>query len=157
VSHYNVPNSNNGTWIKTRPRKLATAIEDKAKECGQNFRRIIKMIKHWNSIHSDYLSGYHIEVLALHVFSSNIDDTPWNVFQFFDQARKLLDTNLWYELGYADDYLSYNDRGEAKKRFDTAIGKSRDAWYQTHDGKTNHEAAIGLWRQVFGDRFPTYG
>jgi hypothetical protein len=72
VSHYDVPNSNNGTWIQSRPRKLAKAIEDKATECGENFRRIIKMIKHWNYVHSEYLSNYHIEVLALNVFSGNL-------------------------------------------------------------------------------------
>ena len=81
-----------------RPRKLASAIETKAGECGHNFRRIIKMIKHWNIAHSEYLTSYHIEVLALSIFSQNVDDTPWNVFQFFDQARPLLASSLWYEL-----------------------------------------------------------
>ena len=157
VSHYNVPNSNIGTWIKTRPRKLASSIEIKAGECGHNFRRIIKMIKHWNITHSEYLTSYHIEVLALSVFSGNIDDTPWNVFHFFDQARPLLARNLWYELGYADDYLSANDRAEALKRFDYAIAKARDAWYLTYNGRTDHKGPITAWKQLFADKFPAYG
>jgi hypothetical protein len=115
------------------------------------------MIKQWNLAHSEFLSSYHIEVLALNVFSGNLDDTPWNVFQFFDKGRRLLVSSLWHELGYADDYLSYSDRAEALKRFDTAVEKSRDSWYLTYGGKTDHKGAIELWRQVFGDKFPAYG
>jgi hypothetical protein len=157
VDYYSVPNSNNGTWIKARPRKFANQIEAKATECGQNFRRIIKMAKHWNLVHSEFLTGYHIEVLALNLFSGNLDDIPWNVFQFFDRARLLLQSPLWHELGYADDYLSYTDRAEAIRRFDTAIAKSRDAWYLTYGERNDHKAAIALWKQVFGDKFPSYG
>jgi hypothetical protein len=71
VNYYSVPNANKGSWINARPRKFANEIEAKATECGQNFRRIIKMIKHWNLAHSEFLNGYHIEVLALNVFSGN--------------------------------------------------------------------------------------
>jgi len=82
VSHYNVPDSNADSWIASRPKSHAADIENKSSDCGYNFRRIIKMIKHWNKIHSDYLQSYHIEVLALKVFNSNLDDTPWNVCLF---------------------------------------------------------------------------
>lgn len=132
VSYYNVPNSNTDRWIVSRPKRHASAIEAKSSECGYNFRRIIKMIKHWNRIHSDYLQSYHIEVLALKVFDSNCDDTPWHVYQFFKEARILLQGSLWYEGAYADEYLSWSDRQEVLNRFDTAIEKSRDAWYESH-------------------------
>jgi hypothetical protein len=115
------------------------------------------MIKHWNKIHSDYLQSYHIEVLALKVFSSNLDDTPWNVFQFFDKARPLLAGSLFHELGYVDSYMSRSDREEVLKRFDTAITKSRDAWFKTYDTNNDHKGAIEIWKQIFGDKFPAYG
>jgi hypothetical protein len=156
VTHYSVPNANNGTWIQARPKRHASTIEAKS-SCGQNFRRIIKMIKHWNIIHSEYLSSYHIEVLALNLFSGNLDATPWHVFQFFQKARLLLENVLWYELGYADDYLTYTDRAEVLKRFDSAIPKSRDAWHLTYDNGNDHKGAIELWKQIFGDKFPAYG
>jgi hypothetical protein len=157
VSHYNVPDSNTDTWIASRPKKHATEIERKSSECGQNFRRIIKMIKHWNKAHSDYLQSYHIEVLALKVFNANLDDTPWNVFQFFEKARPLLASKLWHELGFADSYLSWTDRAEALNRFDTAIAKSRSAWHMTYGVNDDHKGAIEIWRQMFGDKFPAYG
>lgn len=157
VSHYNVPDSNSDTWIKSRPKALAGTIEARSSECGYNFRRIIKMIKHWNRIHSDYLRSYHIEVLALNVLSGVLDDTPWHVYKFFDDARKLLEGPLWYDTGLADDYLSWSDRQEVLRRFDTAVQKSRDAWYKTYGENHDDKGAIEIWRQVFGAEFPSYG
>lgn len=157
ISHYNVPDSNTDKWIESRPKALAATIESKSSECGYNFRRIIKIIKHWNRIHSDYLSSYHIEVLAINVLSGNMDDTPWHVFKFFEDARKLLESYLWYDTGFADDYLLWSNRQEALKRFDTAITKSRDAWYKTYGENNDHEGAIEIWRQIFGGEFPSYG
>lgn len=157
VSHYNVPDSNTGDWIKSRPKSLAARINSKSSDCGQNFRRIIKMIKHWNRVHSDYMSSYHIEVLAISVFDSNLDDTPWEVFQFFDRARNLIERPLWYSTGFADDYLTWSNRLEVLRRFDAAIGKSREAWLKTYGSKPDHKAAIEIWKQIFRDKFPAYG
>jgi SMODS domain-containing protein len=157
VTHYNVPNSNTGGWIESRPKEFAATIEARSSKCGSNFRRIIKMIKHWNAIHSGYLQSYHIEVLALKTLDSNLDDTAWNILQFFSKARPLLNVPLWYDRGYADDYLSTVDRWEVQKRFDTAIERSRLAWHHTYDSNNDHASAIRLWKQVFGDKFPAYG
>jgi hypothetical protein len=157
VVHYNVPDSNTDTWIKSRPKTLAATIDAKAGEYGYNFRRIIKMVKHWNRIHSDYLTSYHIEVLAIEVFSGKLDDTPWNVFKFFEEARKLLQGQLWYDTGFVDEYLSWSDRQEVLKRLDTAIWESRSAWSLTFGEQNDHKGAIEIWRQIFGDQFPAYG
>lgn len=157
TTHYNVPDINTGRWIESRPKTHAKAIEEKSSECGGNFRRIIKMIKWWNICHSNYLRSYHIEVLALKVFSGTLDDTSWNVFQFFEKARVLLQASLWHDLGFVDVYLSYSDRQEVLKRFDTAISKSRTAWCNTFNDNDDHKSAIAIWRQIFGDRFPAYG
>lgn len=157
VSHYEVPDSNTNTWIKSRPKELAASIESKASICGDNFRRIIKMIKHWNKIHGDYLSSYHIEVLAINVLDGNLDDISWDVFQFFNKSRPILASPLWYDTGFADDYLSITDRLEALKRIDTAIENSRAAWLLTFGTNNNNKEAIALWRHIFGDKFPNYG
>ena len=157
VTQYNVPNSNTQSWMPSRPKKHATTIESRSTDCGQNFRRIIKMIKHWNRIHGEYLTSYHIEVLALNIFSSNLDDLPWNIHLFFDKARALVGSSLWYEVNYADAYLTQTNRQEAIKRLETAYSKSLTAWYATHPPNSNHEAAIKDWKQIFGDKFPTYG
>lgn len=156
VMHYNVPNSQTDTWIKSRPKSLAAAIEAKSSECGGNFRRLIKMMKHWNRIHSDYLSSYHIEVLALKLLNGNCDHIPWQLHYLFDRARALFEVPLYYDTGYVDDYLSNAARIEVKKRFETAYSLSLHAWHATHGVNNDHENAISKWRQIFGDKFPAY-
>jgi len=159
IIHYNVPNMNSETWIKSRPKEHSIAMEKKVLECGTNFRRIIKMAKWWNLVHSKYLQSYHIEVLALRAMEGDLSDTPWSVYQFFEKARALLLAPLWHDVGIVDEYLSYNDRQEVVKRFDTAIAKARDAWYSSFflNQNSSQKAAIEVWQQVFGDKFPTYG
>lgn len=157
VNYYEVPDSVRGSWLKSRPRKFANEIDAKASECGENFRRIIKMIKHWNYIHSEYLTGYHIEVLALRIFSGKLTDVPWDVFQFFENARTLAAASLWHELSFADEYLSATDRTEAVRRLTTAAEKARNAWALTYGAASDHRGAIDIWKQIFGDAFPSYG
>lgn len=157
VSHYNVPESSTDTWIPSRPQRLALAIDAKAAECGPNFRRIVRLIKHWSRTQDHCLASYHIEVLALHVLNGRLDSLPWHVHEFFHEARRLLEGPLWYDTGYVDDYLGRADRLEVIRRVDVAIGRSRDAWFRTYPPNADHKGAIELWRLLFGDEFPAYG
>jgi Second Messenger Oligonucleotide or Dinucleotide Synthetase domain len=45
ISHYNVPDMNREVWIKSKPRLHDRYMTDKNKECGDAFKRIVKMIK----------------------------------------------------------------------------------------------------------------
>ena len=157
ITHYEVPNANTGSWIKSRPKQHSNDIEAKATECGANFRRIIKMIKWWNQSHGDYLQSYHIEVLALKIFLGKSDNTSWEVHRFFDKSRPLLTSSLWHDMSTVDEYLSYNDRQEVLKRLSSAITKSKEAWYCTYGSNSDHKGAIALWRHIFGEKFPLYG
>ena len=73
------------------------------------------MLKESNKSHSDLLQSYHIEVMALKIFSENITDYSWAVFSYFDQAATLAAAPLAYDGGYADDYLDWNARTEVVK------------------------------------------
>lgn len=159
VTHYNVPNIKIGKWIKSKPKRHSAKIESSASKHGQNFRKIIKMIKWWNLIHGNYLQSYHIEVLAIKVFNNfgELNDLPWYIYQFFEKAKPLLKESLWYSVGYVDNYLTSQKRDELLTRIDTATNKSRDAWLATYDDNNDDKKAIGLWKQIFGSKFPKYG
>lgn len=157
LSHYLVPDSNTGTWIKSNPKKHAANVEAKSIVCGENFRRIIKIIKHWNSIHGGYLQSYHIEVLAINVLNGQLNDISLNLYNFFDKSLKLLQTPLWYDNGFADNYLNGTIRPEVCKRFTSAASKSLSAWYCTYSNINDQKPAIEIWRQLFGEKFPAYG
>lgn len=57
--------------------------------------------------------------------------------------------------GYVDDYLGYADRQEARKRIETALGNSRDAWSDAYNNR-DKDSIEGFGR-LFGERFPPYG
>jgi hypothetical protein len=104
------------------------------------------------------MESYHVEVLCLRIFDGVISDYPWAVFQFFDKAVTLVKSPLSYEGGYADDYLDNDfDRKEVLRRLEAARDKALTAWHLTHDERSEHEKAIAIWRQIFGDKFPAYG
>jgi hypothetical protein len=158
VNYYEVPDVNSGQWLKSRPRRHAKNLTGKVNLCGSRFRPLIRIVKEWNRVHSDLMQSFHLEVLSIKSFDTNISDYSWSVFQFFDTAAKLVQAKLPYENGYADDYLEdQDDRGEVLDRLETARDRARAAWFHTVNGRGEDEQAITIWRQIFGDRFPAYG
>jgi hypothetical protein len=155
VVHYEVPNMNTGSWMPSNPKTHASDIEQNATVCGENFRKVIKIVKAWNASHSDYLQSYHIEVMALRTFSSAINDLPWDVLHAFTSFHDLTQSSIWHKYGWVDSYLSGGDRAEAVKRLATARDTARLAWYYGTQGNTKH--AIEKWKSVFGGSFPSYG
>lgn len=157
ITHYNVPDMNTETWLVSNPKKHDQNMSDRNASFGVEFKRIVKMIKWWNKQHSDLMQSYHIEVLAWHICTGRFGDYPWDVYQFFDKAYNLTASPLQYEGGYADGYLDDKTRQEVRNRLLTARDKASQAWYLTYGSNNNHAGAIDLWRQIFGDMFPTYG
>lgn len=155
--HYEIPDMNREVWLQSKPRLHSESLENHSSVCGPSFRKIIKMIKWWNHKHSEYLQSYHIEVMALRIFSSMLNDLSWDVFSYFNAATDLIQSNLWHEGSQVDAYLSWSDRHEASKRLENAKNLSREAWYATYGSNDDHESAITKWRSVFGDSFPAYG
>lgn len=157
VNYYHVPDMNTETWIKSRPRRHAANVADRVTTGGPKFLPLIRMIKEWNRVHSEYLSSYHIEAIALEVCEIPISDYSWAVFSFFEKAVAVVMAPLWYEDAFVDDYLDTKSRAEAVKRLETAADRARSAWHSTYGTNNNHSGAIEEWRIIFGDRFPAYG
>lgn len=157
TTHYNVPDMNNETWIASNPQKHAEALSQINNSYGVEFKRIIKMIKWWNHQHSHLLSSYHIEVLAMKTLNGKFGNYSWEIFQFFDKSIALVRSSLWYEWSYVDSYLNWNTKQDIIHRLETARDKAHDAWYKTYDKNSDHEGAIKIWKQIFGDQFPSYG
>lgn len=155
VTHYEVPDMNREVWITSRPKSHSQSMLEKNNTCGVAFKRIVKMLKWWNHQHSSLLQSYHIEVMALHAFSSELKDYPWDIFQFFDKASTLASSPLWHDVSYADAYLNWDTRQQVVKRLETARDRARKAWYCGRED--NHKEAIRIWGQIFGHRFPAYG
>lgn len=150
---YKIPNMNDDTWIETRPKIHIQNM----KAVSSSKINLVKMIKEWNRKHSSYLSSFHIEVMALS-YEDFYEDYAWHIFKFFEymydktQYRIPAPSGLG---GYVDDYLGYTDRQEARKRIETALGNSRDAWSDAYNNR-DKDSIEGFGR-LFGERFPPYG
>ncbi len=154
---YLIPDMNTEKWITSKPKIHTANMKERAGTCGSNFRKVITMVKHWNSKHGSYLQSYHIEVLAMNIFTSSMDDITWDIFQFFEKSIDLVSSSLWYEGSLVNDYLTWDNHQETQKRLEIARDKSRDAWYKTYGDNSDHKNAIFIWQQIFRDKFPAYG
>ena len=157
ITSYNIPDMNTETWLSSKPKSHSKNIIDSSSSCGPRFRQIITMIKWWNKKHSSILQSYHIEVMALKIFTGQLSDYSWEVYLYFKEANQLIQSNLWHDGSQVDSYLDWNKRYEAHKRLETAQDRALEAWYKTFGDNNDHRGAIKIWRQIFGDKFPVYG
>lgn len=150
---YKIPNMNNNTWIETRPK---IHVQNMARISASK-TNLVKMIKEWNRKHSSYLSSFHIEVMALS-YDDFYEDYAWHVFKFFEHMSEKIQYKIPSPAGlggYVDDYLSYSDRQEAKRRIEAALSASWAAWSDSYN-KKDKDSIDGFGR-IFGERFPSYG
>lgn len=121
---------------------------------------MVKMLKEWNRVHGAPLQSFHLEVLALKALNTSgfdeDDDHTWPLFQFFEDATPLVREYLWYDGGWADDYLDLGDRDDLVRIFEQTTELAARAWSYTYDNDED-EQAIEVWKKVFGSRFPAYG
>jgi len=157
VDYYNIPDMHTETWLPSRPRRHSTDIEDRSSSCGPSFRKIIKMLKHWNERKGGLLQSYHVEVIALKTFSATLSDMPWDVYSYFNSATTLAAGSLWHEAGFVDSYLDFAARNTAVAMLAGARDIACTAWYKTYGTNADHQGAIQEWRKIFGSAFPVYG
>lgn len=154
VVGYQIPDMNRGVWIDTYPQAHDRAM---SRLSGKDLVRI-RMIKTWNKAHSECLSSFHIETLALNV-PTMTGTWAWEIVTFFSKALELIDKPLFHPNtgnGQVDSYLTVADKQIAKARLTTAKDLATLAWYYT-ERDNNDEEAIGKYRTLFGERFPAYG
>jgi hypothetical protein len=157
VTSYSIPDSSKEQWLYSRPKTHSQNIEKRSSTAGASFRKIIKMVKWWDHKHSATLQSFHLEVIALSALTTSLNDMPWDVFSYFNNAASLAQSGMLYEGSYADAYLDYTARREATSRLEKARDIARDAWYATHGTNSDRRGAIDKWRVLFRDQFPTYG
>jgi hypothetical protein len=159
VVSYSVPDMTHEEWIASKPDMHSDEMLQRNKSFGEQFKKIVKMIKWWNHQHSELMESYHIEVLALHSLTGSFGSYSWDVFRFFEVAATMAQNLLFHNGTTVDQYLYLNPvmRQQIVKRLETARDKAREAWYYTYPPNSDDKKAIEIWRQIFGDKFPAYG
>lgn len=152
---YKIPSEKGDTWSQvTKPDKFASKLTEVNQSCGQKVVPVIKIAK---SIigqlpEDQQLSGYHVESLAIKIFSNYPADaskTPKAMLSyFFEKARDEVRNPIKDSTGqsiHVDDYLGPEDsaprirRGYALQRIYNRM--------RTADISGNGEE----WEKILGD------
>jgi Second Messenger Oligonucleotide or Dinucleotide Synthetase domain len=153
VTGYEIPDMNREVWLPTNPPRHSSEMAAAATVRGSNFRKIIKMIKHWNRRQPVKLQSYHIEVVALNL-SSSWDECSWPLYKWFDAAQSAAHF-CWHAGQDVSSYLDWRQAELVKSQLSVAATQANTAWYQAYRG--NDQAAITAWKSIFGQSFPSYG
>ncbi len=157
---YLIANSLRNSWLSTDPKKHVELVTQANKDHNGDFVPLVKMLKGWNKSHSSFFRSFHLEVLALQIFTGvTITDFPSGVRYFFDKARTLIKTKNVDPAGYGDDVGSYVDNqtqmAEAVSRIERAYNSAVKAEDLARRGRISD--AMIVWDGVFNNYFPTYG
>lgn len=157
---FGIPDMHSEQWIRSRPKVHSKRMAEEASRQGAGFKRMVKMLKEWNRIRGAPMQSYHLEVLALKVLDTSgfddDDDHTWPLLKYFEDATPLVREYLWHDGDFVDDYLDDQSRREVVRLFEEATKLATQAWSHTYRDDAD-EAAIKIWKQMFGPRFPAYG
>lgn len=157
---YLIPNSISKSWIPTDPKKHVEIVSSENIAHSGNLVPLIKMIKGWNKNSGNFFNSFHLEVLALQILRDvKISDFPSGMRYFFDKSRDLVTKKNLDPAGYGQDVGSYINTQEkiqeAVAKFQLAYDRAIKA--EDYNNRGNTQAAIEMWRKIFGDYFPAYG
>lgn len=155
-----IPNSIAQSWLSTDPRKHVELMTTADRAHAGDLVPMIRMLKAWNRSHSAFFRSFHLEVLALQIFSGvTISEFSSGARYFFDKGRQLIIGKNMDPAGFGDDVGGYINNAakidEASKKFQLAYERAIKA--EEHARRGNMKNAIDMWAVIFGEYFPSYG
>lgn len=142
---YLIPNFDLSGWTYAYPEQLYDNLEAVHKQRNYKVKQIIKAVKHWNRGLDKLIPSYHIEEVAINIFTLNdFKNYRDGIELWFKNAEYYL---LSTKFKINADYLSAIDH--IKK----VIKKLDEASAKCTDGK--EPEAVQLWKDIFGKEFPT--
>jgi hypothetical protein len=155
-----IPDSVSRRWLETDPKKHIELFSAHNTVHGGNLVPMIKMIKAWNRSINNHFRSFHLEVLALSVFTGVTISNHWSGMRFFlDKARALIPVANPDPAGYGDDVGRYII---GKAAIDEAVNKlqtdyERALRAEQYDTRQDVVNAVAMWKVVLGDGFPAWG
>lgn len=158
-SYYLIPNGK-GNWMKTDPTIDKKRIEELNKYHEGKMLPIIRIIKYWNK-HARIIDieGYVIECLLLQYFNG--------IFSYGGSTKEGFIVLMQYIISNINkpindpkniqgdlNYLDRNQRMNISLKVAHVLDKTIKA--MNLEEKNDHKGAINIWRDIFGDEFPTY-
>lgn len=155
-----IPNSISQSWLSTDPKKHIELVSASNKAHNGDLVPLIKMIKAWNKNTGKFFRSFHLEMLALQIFTNiTITDYPSGMRYFFDKGRALVRQKNLDPAGYGDDLGRYIHSSE---KIEEAVGKFQLAYERAvkaeeFAARSNVIGAVDMWIKINGNYFPAYG
>lgn len=141
---YQIPNGDLSGWIFSNPVKHSERLTAVNKKNNKTVP-LVRIIKYWNKENKKLIPSFHIEEITIEIFNAvEFSNYEEGVYQWFHNALNFLGSG---KFDSADDYEA------AKKKIEKAKKKIADAHAFYMDDKEGE--AIKLYKEVFGDKFPT--
>lgn len=160
--YYTIPDTYRGKWLKTDPVRFAEEITRINKNMDGDFVPLIKMIKAWNREYKKRLRSFHLECMVVNHYSDYSEsytyDSMLNVF--FSKLPGYLKSATYDPVAgdrvdlYLDNESLGNKRTDFVARAEKAAAQAKEAY---EDEEEYPSVAIGEWKELFGEFFPTYG
>ncbi|WP_409417119.1 SMODS domain-containing nucleotidyltransferase [Flavobacterium sp. PS2] len=157
---YLIPDTN-GNWKATDPRIDQNLVSTTNQNCDGKALQLIRILKYWNRHNSSYtISSYLYEQIILNFINSKNELNQWidfNIKDFFNY----LSTNIHYTVNDPKgiqgnlNNLTYLERQSISQKAAWAFDRSKEAIYFETTEK-NQEKSINKWREIFGNKFPSY-
>jgi len=155
---YLIPNSITKNWLSTDPKKHVEIMSIQNKKHDDDLVPLIKMIKGWNKVINDNFRSFHLEVMALQILNGvKISDYPSGIRYFFDKGRSYVKEKNPDPAGYEGDvgnYLNTQEKSDVTNKFETAYNRAKKA--EDYEKNDDTESAVGEWKKIFGNYFPSY-
>lgn len=158
ANFYLIPDGQ-GKWKPTNPVIDKKRLEDADNNIGMT-KQIIRTMKYWkNRIWGRSLGSYAFEQMVLSIVERmEVYDIQRNVYVILEAMSSDIMKAILDPKGYQGDLNTLNV--EERKLLSAIVARhatmANDA-YIAECFYDNHQKAIGLWRNIFGDFFPQYG
>lgn len=141
---YYIPSYDLQSWIITDPKKLTNDLNSSNRNHSYKVKPTIKAIKSWNREYDKLVPPYHIEEVAITVFSINS-------FTNYEELIRLWFNNAEHYLS-SSKFKSITDYESAINKIRKVKGKLNDAAKAIADDK--EDDAKEIWKEIFGRDFP---
>lgn len=156
---FSIPDTRRQAWIKTDPIKFQKLLTMVNKNMSNDFVPLIKMVKGWDREQKWPIKSFHLECIMYKHYKSYTKSFTYDSMLrvFFNRLPEYLNEAIYDPVtnDRVDTYLNVGDkRSKAVEMAKKAAEKAEEAF---KDEEKYPIVAIGEWKDLLGEFFPTYG
>lgn len=155
---YLIPNSLTERWIATNPKIHVDLMTEKNQAHNGDLVPIVKMIKGWNRNIDFAFVSFRLELLAMNIFEGvTITNFSSGMRYFFDKGREKIKYKAKDPVPYGGEISGLRNASSADEAINRFTGAYHKALMAEEYAQYSEQKAIEVWKEIFGNYFPSYG